>query len=94
MAAKDKTRPSTVPYTTIDPVRDLGVDYTPSVKMKEANMRARSILWASFAVLLPFEAALAQAINPVTVQKIALAAVRTTVWGVVDLDPDCSVGGR
>ena len=61
--------------------------------MKEANMQARSILWAAFAVLLPFEAALAQAINPTTVQKIALAAVRTNVWGVVDLNPDCSVAG-
>ena len=54
----------------------------------------RTILLAAFAVLLPFEAALAQAINPVTVQKIALAAVRTTVWGVVDLEVDCSVGGQ
>ena len=27
------------------------------------------------------------------VQKIALAAVRTYVWGVADLDPDCSVVG-
>ena len=60
---------------------------------EEANVQARSILWAAFAVLLPFEAALAQATNPTTVQKITLAAVRTTVWGVVDLDPDCSVGG-
>ena len=62
--------------------------------MKErANVLARSILWAAFAVLLPFEAALAQATNPTTVQKIALAAVRTNVWGVADLDPDCSVAG-
>ena len=60
---------------------------------EEANVQARSILWAAFAVLLPFEAALAQATNPTTVQKIALAAVRTTVWGVADLDPDCSVAG-
>jgi len=60
---------------------------------EEANVQARSILWAAFAVLLPFEAALAQATNPTTVQKITLAAVRTTVWGVADLDPDCSVAG-
>jgi len=58
-----------------------------------ANVQARLILWAAFAVLLPFETASAQAINPTTVQKIALAAVRTTVWGVVDLEPDCSVAG-
>jgi hypothetical protein len=28
--------------------------------------------------------------NPTTVQKIALAAVRTNVWRIVDLNPDCS----
>ena len=60
---------------------------------EEANMQARSILWAAFVVLLPFEAALAQAINPTTVQKIALAAERTNVWGIVDLNPDCSLVG-
>ena len=60
---------------------------------EEANVQARSILWAAFVVLLPFEAALAQAINPTTVQKIALAAERTNVWGIVDLNPDCSLVG-
>ena len=60
---------------------------------EEANVQARSILWVAFAVLLPFDAASAQATNPTTVQKIALAAVRTNVWGVADLDPDCSVAG-
>ena len=60
---------------------------------EEANVQARSILWAAFAVLLPFEAALAQATNPTTVQKTALAAVRTYVWGTADLNPDCSVVG-
>ena len=56
-------------------------------------MLAKSILWAAFAVLLPFEPALAQAINPTVVQKVALAAVRTNVWGIVDLNPDCSLAG-
>ena len=60
---------------------------------EEANVQARSILWAAFAVLLPFEAALAQATNPTTVQKTALAAARTYVWGIADLNPDCSVVG-
>ena len=60
---------------------------------EEANVLARSILWAAFAVLLPFEAAVAQASNPTTAQKAALAAVRTNVWGVLDLNPDCSSVG-
>ena len=77
-----------------DQVRDHGVQL-PSERQtnEEANVQARSILWAAFAVLLPFEAASAQAINPTTVQKIALADVRTNVWGVVDLNPDCSLAG-
>jgi hypothetical protein len=58
-----------------------------------ANVQARLILLAAFAVLLPFEAALAQSSNPTTVQKVALAAVRTNVWGVSDLNPDCSPVG-
>src|SRR5205085_12316864 len=69
-------------------------NYTRSAKRKRiAKVQARSIFWAAFAVLLPFDAASAQATNPTTVQKIALAAVRTNVWGVADLEPDCSVAG-
>src|SRR4051794_23978924 len=56
-------------------------------------MLSRSILRVAFAVVLPFEPALAQAINPATVQKIALAAERTNVWGITDLNPDCSLVG-
>jgi hypothetical protein len=56
-------------------------------------MLSRSILWAAFAVVVAFEPALAQAINPATVQKIALAAERTNVWGVAVINPDCSLAG-
>ena len=96
MAAKDKTRPSSITYDYLSPdhVRDQGVQLQLERQMKEeANVQARSILWAAFAVLLPFEPALAQAINPTVVQKVALAAVRTNVWGIVDLNPDCSLAG-
>src|SRR6266700_2248026 len=86
MAAKDKTWPSQFHIRPPD-------QYDYPTKPEKANMQARSILWAAFAVLLPFEPALAQAINPITLQKIALAAVRTNVWGVVDLNPDCSAAG-
>ena len=95
MAAKDKTPPSSITYDyPVTQVRDQGVQLHSERQMKEeANVQARSILWAAFAVLLPFEPALAQAINPTTVQKVALAAARTYVWGIADLNPDCSVVG-
>ena len=96
MAAKSKTQPLSITYDyrSPDQVRDQGVQLQSKRQMKEeANVQARSILWAAFAVLLPFEPALAQAINPTTVQKVALAAERTNVSGFVDLNPDCSLVG-
>ena len=96
MAAKSKTQPLSITYDyrSPDQVRDQGVQLQSERQLKEeANVQARSILWAAFAVLLPFEAALAQATNPTTVQKTALAAARTYVWGIADLNPDCSVVG-
>jgi len=68
MAAKDKTRPSSITYDYRSPnqVRDQGVQLQSKRQMKEeANVQARSILWAAFAVLLPFEARwLKQPIRP------------------------------
>jgi hypothetical protein len=56
-------------------------------------MQIKSIIWAAFAVLLPFASASAQAINPVTLQKVALAGERIMIWGATALNPDCSVMG-
>ena len=72
----DKTRPLSITYDYRSPDSNQGVQLHSERQMKEeANVQAIFILWVAFAVLLPFDAALAQATNPTTVQKIALAAV-------------------
>jgi hypothetical protein len=60
--------------------------------MKEANMQARSILWAAFAVLIPFEAAFAQT-TLTTYERTALSDTRTSVQVFYHLTPDCKVAG-
>jgi hypothetical protein len=95
MAAKDKTRPSLITYDhrSPDEVRDQGAQLEPERQMKEeANVQARSILWAAFAVLLPFDAASAQT-KVQSFERTAASDARTSVQTYYHLTPDCNQGG-
>ena len=74
MAAKDKTPLSPISYMTSHPA-----------KPEKANMQAKSIFWAAFAVLLPFEAALAY---PTTVERSSSDQVAPVAQRVVLYDED------
>jgi len=59
---------------------------------EEANVQARSILWAAFAVLLPFDAASAQT-KVQSFERTAASDARTSVQTYYHLTPDCNQGG-